>query len=52
MLLGLILTSATVQVINEFVLKLGLKENSSKKQQKIASLALNNNEWTHICLCC
>ena len=52
MLLGLILTSAIAQVINEFVLELGLKENSSEKWQKMASLALNTDEWTRVRLFC
>ena len=52
MLLGLILTSAIAQAINEFVLELGLKENSSEKRQKMASLALNTDEWTRVRLFC
>ena len=52
MLLDLFLTTTTVQAINEFILELGLKENSSEKRQKMASLALNTNEWTRVCLFC
>ena len=44
--------TTTVQAINEFVLELGLKENSSEKRQKMASLALNDDEWTCVRLFC
>ena len=52
-LLHTILTNATTaQVINEFVLELGLKENSPEKRQKLASLALNDDKWTRVRLFC
>ena len=40
------------QAVNEFILELGLKENSSKKQCKITVLALNDEEWTCVHLFC
>ena len=52
MLLDLFLTTTTMQAINEFVLEQGLKENSSEKQQKMASLALNADKWTCVHLFC
>ena len=52
MLLDLFLTTTTVQAINKFTLELGLKENSSEKWQKVASLTLNTNKWMRVCLFC
>ena len=40
------------QAVNQFILELGLKENSSEKQCKITTLTLNDEEWTRICLKC
>ena len=40
------------QAVDQFILELGLKGNSSEKQHKITVLALNDEEWTCIGLFC
>ena len=39
-----------LQAVDEFVCELRLRELNPKKQRKIAVLALDEEEWTWVCL--
>jgi hypothetical protein len=44
--------SYVVQAVNEFIYELGRKETNAEKRRKLTSLALNEDEWTQVCLFC
>jgi hypothetical protein len=39
-----------LQTVDEFVYELRLRETSPEKKRKIAALALDEQEWTRVCL--
>ena len=51
-ILSLVLFLLNVQVVDEFIYELGLKESNIEKRRKIDSLALHEDEWTRVHLFC
>jgi len=42
----------TTQVVNEFIIKVGLKEVNSEKHSRVTDLALSEEEWERVRLFC
>ncbi len=54
---GLLLYQAIVlltiaQAVNEFIIKVGLKESNSEKRSRFTDLALSEEEWERVRLFC